>query len=108
MPTRLSEVRHEVRQAGTPKQQAAIGEYASLHGNQAAIHFPKTFGVGMKITSVQTLKGKYLAEVSRKRKADETSNLSVKPLAVKKRGRPLLFGEKLNIEVTGQSLFFVG
>ena len=102
-------MRHKVRQEGTPKQQAAIGEYASLHGNQAAIHhFPKTFGVEMKITSVQTLKGKYLAEISRKRKADETSNLSFKPLPVKKRGRPLLFGEKLNIEVTGQSLFFVG
>ena len=43
----------------------------------------------MKPTSVQTWKGKYLAEISRKRKAGETSDLSVKSLPVKKLGRPL-------------------
>ncbi len=73
----------------TPEQKASIGEYASLHGNQAAIHcFSKQLGVEMKPTSVQTWKGKYLAEISRKRKAGETSNVSVKSLPVKKRGRP--------------------
>ena len=47
----------------TPEQQAVIGEYASLDGNQAAIrHFSKKLGVEMKVTSVQTWKGKYLAE----------------------------------------------
>ena len=56
-------MRHEASQEGkkyakfTPKQQAAIGEYASLHGNQAAIcHFSKKLGVEMKVTSVQTWK----------------------------------------------------
>ena len=67
----------------TPEQKASIGEYASLHGNQAAIHrFSKQLGVEMKPTSVQPWKGKYLAEISRKRKAGETSDLSVKSLPV--------------------------
>ena len=84
----------------TPEQKASIGEYASLHGNQAAIHrFSKQLGVEMKPTSVQTWKGKYLAEISRKRKAGETSDLSVKSLPVKKRGRPLLLGEELDTQV---------
>ena len=84
------------------KREASIGEYASLHGNQAAIrHFLKQLGVEMKPTSVQTWKGKYmyLAEISRKRKAGETCDLSVKSLPVKKRGRPLLLGEELDTEV---------
>ena len=39
----------------TPEQQAVIGEYDSLHGNQVAIrHFSKKLGVEMKVTSVQT------------------------------------------------------
>ena len=38
----------------TPEQQAAIGEYASLDGSQAAIHhFLKKLGVKRKVTSVQ-------------------------------------------------------
>ena len=81
----------------TPEQQAAIGEYASLYGNQAAIHhFTKQLGVELKVSSVQTWKGKYQAEISRKRKAGEMSDLSVKSLPVKKLGRPLLLGEKLD------------
>ena len=47
----------------TPEQEASIGEYASLHSIQAAIHhFWKQSGVEMKPTSVQTWKGKYLAK----------------------------------------------
>ena len=42
----------------------------------------------MKPTSVQTWKGKYLAEISRKWKAGEMSDLSIKSLCVKKHGRP--------------------
>ena len=39
----------------TPEQQAAMGEYASLHGNQAAIrHFTKQLGVELKVSSGQT------------------------------------------------------
>ena len=84
----------------TPAQQAPIGEYASMHGNQAAIrHFSKVLGVEIKGSSVQTWKGKYLAEVSRKRKAGDMNDLTVTCLPVKKRGRPLLLGEKLDTEV---------
>ena len=84
----------------TPEQQAAISEYASLHGNQAAIrHFSKQFGVDVKASSVQTWKGKYVAEINRKRKAGDMNDLIVKSLPVKKWGRPLLLGEKLDTEV---------
>ena len=72
----------------SPEQQAAIGKYASLNGNQAAIqHFSKQLGVELKVTSVQTWKTKYLAELNRKRKAGETDDLTVKALPVKKLGR---------------------
>ena len=51
----------------SPEQQAAIGKYASLHANQAAIrHFSKQLEVELKVTSVHTWKIKYLAELNRK------------------------------------------
>ena len=84
----------------TPEQQAVIGGYAALHGNQAAVrHFSKQLKVQVQVTSVQTWKTKYLAEISRKRKEGETDNLTVKSLPVKTSGRPLLLGEKLDSEV---------
>ena len=71
-----------------------------MHGNQAAIrHFSKVLGVEIKGSSVQTWKGKYLAEVSHKRKAGDMNDLTVTCLPVKKRGRPLLLGEKLDTGV---------
>ena len=77
-----------------------IGEYASLHGNLVAVHhFSKEFGVEMKESSVTTWNAKYLAAVNSKRRAGETNDLEVKCLPVKKRGRPLLLGEKLDTEV---------
>ena len=84
----------------TPEQQAAIGKYASINGNQAAIrHFSEKLGVELKVTTVQTWKGKYRSEISRKRKAGEEGDITVKSLPVKKRGRPLLLGEKLDSQV---------
>ena len=84
----------------SPEQQAEIGKYASLNGNQAAIrHFSKQLGIELKVTSVQTWKTKYVAELNRKRKAGETDDLTVKALPVKKLGRPLLLGEKLDSQV---------
>ena len=59
-----------------------------LNGNQAAIrHFSKQLGVELKVTSVQTWKTKYLAELNRKRKAGEKDDLTVKVLPVKELGR---------------------
>ena len=79
-----------------PEQQAPIGKYASLHGNQAAIrHFSKQLKVEFKVTSVQTWKTKYLAKLNRRHKEGEIENLTVKLL----RGRPLLLREKLDSEV---------
>ena len=44
----------------TPQQQAMIGEYASLHGNRAAVrHFTEKLGVEVKESSVRTWKAKY-------------------------------------------------
>ena len=61
----------------TPEQQAAIGEYASLHSNQLAIcHFTKQLGVELKVNSGQTWKGNYQAEISHKQKAGEMSDLA--------------------------------
>ena len=78
----------------SPEQQAAIGKYVSLHGNQVAIrHFSKQLEVELKVTSVHTCKIKYLAELNRKHKAGEMDDLTVKLLPVKKHGRPLLLGE---------------
>ena len=84
----------------TPDQHAAIGKYAAMHGNQTAIrHFSKVLEVELKTNSVQTWKRKYQAEVDRRRKAGETGVICVQSLPVKKRGRPLLLGEKLDSQV---------
>ena len=77
-----------------------IGEYASLHGNLAAVrHFPKKMGVEVKESSVRTWKTKYRQELERKKRSGEKSDLRVQKLPVKKRGKPLLLGEKLDDEV---------
>ena len=56
----------------SPEQQAVIGKYASLNGNQAAIlYFSKQLEVELKVTTVQTWKTKCLAGLTRKRKAGE-------------------------------------
>ena len=84
----------------TPEQQAAIAKYASIHGNQAAVvKFSKELEVQLKVTTVQTWKTKYLAELRRKQSAGETGDLTINSLPLKKRGRPLLLGEKLDSEV---------
>ena len=84
----------------SPEQQAAIGKYASLNGNQVVIrHFSKQLEVELKVTSVQTWKTKYLAKLSRKCKADETNDLNINWLPVKKRGRPLFLGQNLDSQV---------
>ena len=84
----------------SPEQQAAIGKYASLNGNQAAIcHFFKQLEVELKVTSVHKWKTKYLAELSRKRKAGETNDLTIYSLPVNKHGRPLLLGQNLDSQV---------
>ena len=50
----------------TPAQQTKIGEYASIHGNLAAVrHFSKELGAEIKESSVRIWKAKYQAEQER-------------------------------------------
>ena len=84
----------------TPAQQAMIGEYASMHGNLAVVRdFTKKLGVEVKESSVRTWKVKYRAEIERKKRGGDEGELRVEKLPVKKCGRPLLLGEKLDDEV---------
>lgn len=59
----------------------------------------KQLGLEVKVSSVQTWKRKYMDKIRHKHQAGEVNNLSMKSLPVKKRGRPLLLGEKLDSEV---------
>ena len=78
--------------------QVKIAQYACEHGNKAAMeHFTCQLGFDVKKSSVSTWKMKYLAEVKRRVKTGESA--VVERLPVKKRGRPLLIGEKLDGEV---------
>ena len=80
------------------EMQVKIAQYACEHGNKAAMeHFTCQLGFDVKKSSVSTWKMKYLAEVKRRVKIGESA--VVKRLPVKKRGRPLLIGEKLDGEV---------
>lgn len=97
-----------------PKQQTLIGEYASLHGNYAAVchfqgswvlrwrkaavhHFSKKLGVEVKESSVRTWRAKYQAEVDYITRNGETSD--VQELTCEEHSRSLLLGEKLDDKV---------
>ena len=83
----------------TPEQQAEVAKYASMHGITAAQRrFSKEFETDLKESTVRTWKKKYLAEVGLKKGAGEV-DINVTSLTVKKRGRPLLLGEKLDEQV---------
>ena len=80
------------------EMQVMIAQYACEHGNKAAMeHFTCQLGLDVKKSSVSTWKMKYLAEVKHRVKIGESA--VVKRLPIKKRGRPLLIGEKLDEEV---------
>ena len=82
----------------SPENQATIAQYASEHGNKAAAcYFSRKLDTDIKESSVSTWKLKYLKEIKRKVKCREA--VVVKELPVKKRGRPLLLGEKLDQKV---------
>ena len=89
----------------TPQCQAEIAEYALLHGNRAATRrYSKELEVELKESSVATWKKKYQDELKRvagrvSRDGGVDHAVEVKVLPLKKRGRPLLLGEKLDSEV---------
>ena len=61
----------------TPVQQAMIGEYASIHGNLAAVrYFTKKLGVEVKEGSVRTWKVKYRAEIEQQKRGGDKAELA--------------------------------
>ena len=57
---------------------AMVGEYASMHGNLAAVrHFTKKLGVEVKESSVRTWKVKYRAEIEQKKRGSDKGELRV-------------------------------
>ena len=83
----------------TAEEKAKIGRRAAEHGVTASVHyFSKVFpGRSLKESSVQTWKTKYLQKITAKRRVGEEA--TVKELAHKKTGRPLLLGENLDKQV---------
>ena len=63
-----------------------------------SVVFFKEFETDLKESTVHTRKKKYLAEVGLKKRAGEV-DINVTSLTVKKRGRPLMLGEKLDKDV---------
>ena len=84
----------------SPEKQAEVSRYAVLHGNKAAVrHFSKTLGTELKESTVSTWKKKYLVEVKLIQSKEGRGAAEVKALPLKKRGRPLLLGSKLDEDV---------
>ena len=75
----------------------AVAKYAAEHGVAAALRrFVKRFPE-LKESTIRTWRNVYVSELQRKRKVGDDS--SMKELPEKKRGRPLLLGDKLDGQV---------
>ena len=72
-----------------------------MHGNAAALRrFSKELDIDLKESSVRTWRSKYMAEVALKvQRGEADTTASVTRLTLKKTGRPLMLGEKLDDEV---------
>ena len=83
----------------TPEEKARIGKRAAEHSVTATIrYFSKVFpDCLLKESTVRTWKKKFLQETARKKRAGE--DMTVKEIADKKRGRPLLLGCKFDKQV---------
>ena len=76
---------------------ADIGRYASYHGvAPASRHFTKKLGDKVGESTVRSIRDSYLIEAKRRR-VDNVENLDILPH--KKRGRPPLLGEALDLKV---------
>ena len=83
----------------TPEQQANIAGYAVMYGIVAAVRrFSGESDAELKESTIRNWRQKYLAEVDLKKRNGE-ADTPVTSLTVKKRGRPLLLGEKLDEDV---------
>ena len=80
----------------SPKERAEIGKLAcSIGATAAARHFSKKLGYTMNKSMVRGLKQAYLTE-RRQKRLMEDEDLTVHELPMKKKGRPLLLGKKLD------------
>ena len=78
----------------SPREQAEIGKLACTIGATAAARrISKKVGVIINQSTVRGIKKAYLAELRFKRLREE-EDLSIEELLLKKRGRPLLLGNK--------------
>ena len=77
---------------------AVIGEYSTHHGpTKTAKRFTRIFKTQINESIVRSIEKAYRKEVSRKRKIEDDTKVSELP--TKKRGRPLLLGEKIDKKV---------
>lgn len=77
----------------SPSIRAEIGRYAEIRGCSAAsLYFTRKLGHKVSTSTVYTIKMDYLAE---KKKSDEEPC----SLPVKKRGRPLLLGDAIEVQL---------
>ena len=78
---------------------ADTGMYACQHGATAAAnHFPRKFSPKVTKTTVHSIKRAYLQGVREKKAATDDDD-TLKDLPLKKRGRPVLYGEALDSKV---------
>ena len=82
----------------TSEQKAVIGKRAAEHGVAATIRFYAKKFPNLKESSVRTWKSAYTLEI-KKRRREGHDDLSVKTLPEKKKGRPLLLGDELEMQV---------
>ena len=83
----------------TPQQKAEIGRRAAEHGVAATVrYYEGKFPQAVKESSVRTWRNAYTLEI-RKRRREGSEDVSVKQLPEKKRGRPFLLGEELEMQV---------
>ena len=82
----------------TTEQKAEIGKRAAEHGVAATVRYYKKRFPGIKENSVRTWKNVYTSEIG-KRRREGSKDFTVQKLLEKKRGRPFLLGEELEMQV---------
>ena len=82
----------------TAEQRAAIGKRAAEHGVAATVRYYRKQYANFKESSVRTWKKTYTLEMEKRRRQGH-EDVSVKKLPEKKRGRPFILGEELEMQV---------
>ena len=82
----------------TADKKAEIGKRAAEHGVAATIRYYNNHSIEVKVSSVRTWRNAYTSEI-RKRWREGSEDVIMKRLPEKKRGRPFLLGEELEMQV---------